>query len=80
MRAMYKPGPGWKHLAGPVYEHGNGARVHLLGTVRLPGGTFINHGARWHGHNMYQFIDINGGNRKRGLMAFAMFCCKDNGE
>ena len=36
-----KPGPGWKHLAGSVWEHRSGARVHTGGVIRLPDRTHL---------------------------------------
>lgn len=62
----YRPGPGWRHLAGSVYEYKTGVRIHLLGAVRLSRWGFFsaNREAR-------RMIRINGGNRKRGLMAWA---------
>jgi hypothetical protein len=64
----YRPGPGWRHLAGSVYEHKSGVRIHLLGTVRLPGGIYRAADAY---PDYRRTIRINGGNRKRGLMAWA---------
>jgi len=71
-RLVMRPGPGWKHLAGPVWEHTTGTRIHTMGLVRLPDKThiWINHFdagklGRW-------LVRANGGNRKRGLMAWAM--------
>jgi len=66
MRDKYKPGPGWAHLAGPVYENKDGTRIHMIGLCRLPDGTFFN---SWWDYSRY--INIAGGNRKRGLMAWA---------
>jgi hypothetical protein len=66
------PGPGWRHLAGAVYEHNNGTRMHMLGLVRLPSGEFLN-ASKWPDcHDAARMIRINGGNRRRGLMAWAM--------
>ena len=66
MKRKYKPGPGWRLVAKPVYEHSDGSRIHLLGLCRLPCGTFVreNDSAR-------RFIQVNGRNRRRGLMAWA---------
>lgn len=35
---VMRPGVGWKHLAGPVWEHSSGARIHCGGLVRMPNG------------------------------------------
>ena len=66
MKSRYKPGPGWKHLAGAVYENATGTRIHLHGLCRLPDGTFFNDAMEF-----MRYIRIAGGNRKRGLMAWA---------
>ena len=71
-RAKYRPGPGWTRAGiAPVYDHDSGIRVHVLGSVRLNGGRWIN-GKRWpESRAMYRCIWICGGNRKRGVMAYA---------
>jgi len=71
-RLVMRPGAGWRHLAGPVWEHTSGARIHLMGVIRLPDKThlFLNN---WRESELgRKLIRINGGNRKRGLMAWAM--------
>lgn len=69
---MFRPGTGRKNVAGPVRGRINGARVHLLGFVRLPDGRVL-HANRWkEGLEACRLIRINGGNLKRGLMAWAM--------
>ena len=71
-RRVMRPGAGWKHLAGPVWEHTNGTRVHTMGIVRLPDMTFLS-ATKWpDSREADRFICANGGNRKRGLMAWAM--------
>ena len=68
---QYKPGLGWNHIGGAVWEHTNKTRIHIMGTIRLPDMTFVN----LHDYPSYieghKYIAINGGNRKRGLMAWA---------
>jgi len=72
MDKRYKPGPGWKHLAGAVWEHCNGVRIHLGGTAQLPNGDFVfAYGGIEDSLDSRKYIKINGGNRKRGLMAWA---------
>ena len=67
----YAPGPGWRYVSGPVYERADGVRVHMLGVVWLPGEPLIS-GNHWPEYKeMCRMIAINGGNRKRGLMAWA---------
>ena len=36
-----RPGSGWKHLAGPVWEHASGVRVHSGGLVKFPDGRYL---------------------------------------
>ena len=67
MKAEYKPGPGWKKLSTAVYEKG-AIRIHVSGSLIksmiLNKTVYVEPKARI-------FIKINGGNRKRGLMAYA---------
>lgn len=66
-----RPGAGWNHLSGPVWEHNSGARIHCGGLVRLPNGNHyhLNHCAQTEG--IRKAIAMNGLNVKRGLMAWA---------
>lgn len=66
-----KPGPGWKHLAGPVWEHSSGARVHTGGVIRLPDRTHLSLANFNESKVGRLLVRINGGNKKRGLMAWA---------
>jgi hypothetical protein len=67
-----RPGAGWTHNGGSVWEHINGARVHLLGLVRLPNGDFLSANKWPDSREAARMIRINGENRKRGLMAWAL--------
>lgn len=67
-----RPGIGWKHIAGPVWEHKNGTRIHLGGLVRKQDMTFVSLNKYPEGNEGWRQIKINGGNRKRGLMAWAV--------
>lgn len=67
-----RPGPGWQHIYGPIWEQKDGTRIHLLGTARLPNGVFISSNDWPHSRDADFMIRANGGNRKRGLMAWAM--------
>lgn len=71
-RLVIRPGAGWRHLAGAVWEHKNGTRVHLLGLIRLPDMTWVSADKWPESKDAHRMIRINGGNRKRGLMAWAM--------
>lgn len=77
-RANTRPGPGWKHVAGPVYEHCSGTRIHLLGLIKTPDGrtAFLD---KWpDAKEGRRFMKICGGNRKRALMAWAMSIARKN--
>jgi len=67
MKKYYRPGPGWTHLGWSVWEYKGVLRIHVMGSVRLPNGDFIQADS-----NARRFIRINGGSRKRGLMAWAV--------
>jgi hypothetical protein len=66
-----KPGPGWKHVGGAVFDYCDGTRVHVGGYCRLPNGEFISGNTIDQMGALNRFIRINGGNRKRGVMAWA---------
>lgn len=66
MKAEYKPGSGWKEIKHPVYQKGV-IRIHTGGIIKsMILGTVVNVECK-----AAIFIKINGGNRKRGLMAYA---------
>lgn len=63
---------GWKHVAGPVWDHASGLRIHLMGVCRLPCGGIV-YGENWpESKRLSRCIRIAGGNRKRGIMAWAL--------
>lgn len=69
---ILRPGPGWKHLGGPVYEHQSGWRIHAMGICGFPVDPLFD-GRRWpESRELERMIRINGGNRKRGVMAWAL--------
>jgi hypothetical protein len=73
---IMRPGNGWKHLAGPVWGHTNGTRMHTAGMVRLPDRkTFFSLNKYPESIEGYKYIKMNGGNIKRGLMAWANYLC-----
>lgn len=64
--------PGWKHVAGSVYDHESGLRVHGSGLCRLPDGRCV-WGMQWpESQTLERFVRICGGSRRRGVMAWAM--------
>jgi len=67
-----KLGSGWKHIGSSVYDHPTGLRVHVLGLCRLTNGSIMN-GMEWpESGRLNRFVRINGSNRKRGAMAWAL--------
>lgn len=59
-------------LSASVWEHTSGARIHLGGLVRMPNGDHY-HLNNWsQGTEIREMIRINGGSRKRGMMAWAV--------
>lgn len=61
----------WTHAGGAVYDSDSGTRVHVMGMCRLVDGQLIN-GMLWpERRNLDCYIRIQGGNRKRGAMAWA---------
>jgi hypothetical protein len=63
--------PGWSHIAGSVWQHKNGTRIHTLGMVWLPDGFhyWIN---TWpQSVEGWRCVRICGGNMRRGLMLWA---------
>ena len=77
MKERYKPGHGWHHLSGPVWEHVGGARIHLIGLIRLPDMSFITLNKYPECMDGYKMININGGNRKRGLMSWVKYLIEE---
>lgn len=71
MKTNYKPGQGWKFLGSGVYEYLDGRRLHVLGLCKLPDGRHVSATASEGYLLSIRMIRINGGNRKRGLMAWA---------
>lgn len=69
---ILRSGVGWKHVAGSVWEHVGGARVHMGGTVRTPGGQHFSLNNLCAGDLGRLLVRVNGGSRKRGLMAWAV--------
>lgn len=71
---IYKPGYGWNRIEkSPVYNHTSGIRIHVAGLFKFPNGVQISESdlSNKQRHLFYRFIKINGGNRKRGSMAFS---------
>jgi hypothetical protein len=69
---ILRPGPGWRQLKGPVWEHKTGTRIHVSGLILRDANGEILDNERVHLALLHKLIAINGGNKKRGLMAFAL--------
>lgn len=67
-----KPGPGWKHVAGAVWDHISGIRLHMMGLVRLPGGQYVSANTVAEQQGVCKALRIAGGNPRRGLMIWAL--------
>lgn len=67
-----KPGPGWKWISGPVWEHASGMRLHLHGLVQLPNGEYLSANTLAEWQDVGRAVRIAGGNRRRGLMLWAL--------
>ena len=64
-----RPGPGWRFVGCSTWKHDSGVRVHYLGMALMPDGTV------WREQNTpiaKRYIGMAGGNRKRGLMLWAL--------
>ena len=72
IRKQWKPGPGWtKPGIAPVYDHTCGIRVHVFGLLRWEGKEVF--GNTWpESQNLRRCIRVCGGNRKRGVMVWAL--------
>ncbi len=73
-RFANRPGIGWKHLAGSVWEHSTGLRIHLLGLARLPDGRSVS----WKSNDEYDAKRQQGYNTKRALMVWALSMLSPN--
>ena len=72
-KIITKPGKGWVYLGSSVWEHESGTRIHLNGLVRLPDkqSFFSLYDSRVNSFGHY-CIEVNGGNKRRGLMTWAV--------
>lgn len=74
----YKPGKGWVRLNDSVCKHEDGQRIHVAGIIRLSDGTIVSANTWPESEHVNRFVRINGGNRKRGLMAWARSLDKES--
>ncbi len=74
MKRRIRPGDGWSVVPGcvQVFDHRSGMRLHTLGLLRLSDGSFVRP-FEWPTSRLANLcIAACGGNKKRGLMAWAM--------
>lgn len=74
-----RQGNGWLNYAS-VFKHNSGVKVHMLGLIKLPNGDLFNANKFPECVEVDRMIKINGGNRRRGLMAFAMMKYVNGGK
>jgi hypothetical protein len=71
-RIVRRPGPGWTFVGSGVWSHTSGINVHVLGLARMPDGR-IRYEGQWPASGIARgCIRMAGGNRKRGLMMWAL--------
>lgn len=69
---VIRPGPGWRHLGGPVWEHRRGIRAHVGGMCGFPVDPIVD-GTQWpESRRLDRCIAMCGGNRKRGVLTWAL--------
>ena len=67
-----RPGRGWTHVGNGCWDHVSGIRIHVHGLLRLPSGEFV-WGTQWpESQSLHRAICLCGGNRKRGVMTWAL--------
>lgn len=69
----FKPGPGWEPLSGVVWKHfPTGMRLHTSGLLDLNDGRLLHPNSWPESVKANRCIRICGGNRRRGLMVWAL--------
>lgn len=73
-RRLNKPGNGWVHFGGGVWNHKpTGLRVHVGGLICRSGVSEPVSGLAWpECESLDRCIRVAGGNRRRGVMIWAM--------
>lgn len=73
-----KPGKGWSQTANcAVWDHASGLRLHLMGMLRMPDGTIVSGNVWPEAMTLTLTTRMAGGNRKRGLMLWALLSLRD---
>ncbi len=69
---MKRPGLGWKHINGAVWDHTTGIRIYVGGICRLPCGRVVV-GNQWpESKRLRRAVREQGGNWRRGTMVWAL--------
>ena len=67
-----KPGLGWRRVSNCVFEHDSGIALHVSGLLRTDEGRIVSANI-WPESKLADFATlVSGGNRRRGLMLWAM--------
>lgn len=75
-----RPGPGWRFVGSGVWDHDSGMRLHCLGLLVMPDGK-MRRATEWPASDIAKgYIRVAGGNRKRGLMMWAMALLRIDGK
>jgi len=75
-----RPGPGWRFVGSGVWDHVSGMRLHCLGLLVMPDGK-IRRATEWPSSDIAEgYVCVAGGNRKRGLMMWAMALLRIDGK
>lgn len=63
---------GWKHTGGAVWDHTSGIRIHVQCLLLRPDGSVVRGTCCTESRNLDRAVRVCGGNRKRGVMLWAM--------
>lgn len=72
-----RPGRGWSHVAGAVYDHDSGMRLHLLGYLRMPDGRWLCGNAWPEVQRVSLAMHLTGQTGKRMLMVWAILVLRE---
>ena len=72
-REYVRPGPGWEHIAGAVWDHVSGVRLHTGGMIRTPDGHTVSAHQWPESKSVARAVRITG-SRRRGMMVWALWC------
>jgi len=76
-KMIRRPGDGWEHVMGPVWDHASGMRLHVKGLLRLPNGDLVD-GTQWPQSKSVKLATRMTGCRRRGLMVWSRWVMDHN--